>query len=43
MLEDAPFTAQDIEWEVAGYDADNGFGQVWRMDDDLDLDDVATT
>jgi hypothetical protein len=41
MLEDAPFSAQDIDWEVAGYDADGGFGQVWRMDDDLDLDDVA--
>ena len=40
MLESAPFSAQDIVWEVAGYDADGGFGQVWRMDDDLELDDV---
>lgn len=40
MLEDAPFSAQDIDWEVAGYDNDNGFGQVWKMDDDLDLDEV---
>ncbi len=40
MLEDAPFTAQDVDWEVTGYDNDSGFGRVWRMDDDLDLDDV---
>ena len=41
MLDGAPFTSQDIEWEVAGFDADSGFGQVWKMDDDLDLDEVA--
>ncbi len=40
MLEDAPFTAQDVEWEVTSYDNDDGFGRVWRMNDDLDLDDV---
>jgi hypothetical protein len=41
MLADAPFSAQDIEWEITGYDTDNAFGRVWKMDDDLDLDDVA--
>lgn len=40
MLETAPFSAQDVEWEVVGYE-DDGFGRVWRMNDDLDLDDVA--
>jgi hypothetical protein len=40
MLETAPFSAQDVEWEVVGYESD-GFGRVWRMNDDLDLDDVA--
>ena len=40
MLEDAPFTAQDVDWEVSAYDIDDGFGRVWRMNDDLDLDDV---
>ena len=40
MLEHAPFSAQDVDWEVDGSDADNGFGRVWKMDDDLDLDDV---
>ncbi|MET0525802.1 MAG: hypothetical protein ABWZ91_13435 [Nocardioides sp.] len=40
MLEDAPFTAQDVDWEVTSFDNDSGFGRVWRMDDDLDLDDV---
>ena len=41
MLEDAPFSAQDVEWEIVGYDGDDGFGRVWKMNDDLDLDDVA--
>ncbi|HET9423614.1 MAG TPA: hypothetical protein VFO49_20920 [Nocardioides sp.] len=40
MLDDAPFTAQDVDWEVISYDNDSGFGRVWRMNDDLDLDDV---
>ena len=40
MLDTAPFSAQDVEWEVVGYEGD-GFGRVWRMNDDLDLDDVA--
>jgi hypothetical protein len=35
----APFSALDIEWEAVGYDAD-GFGRVWKMDEDLDLDKV---
>ena len=37
----APFSAQDVEWEVTAYEGDDGFGRVWRMNDDLDLDDVA--
>ena len=41
MLETAPFSAQDVEWEVAAYEGDDGFGRVWKMNDDLDLDDVA--
>ena len=40
MLDGAPFTAQDIDWEVTSYDNDSGFGRVMRMNDDLDLDDV---
>ena len=40
MIEDAPFSAADIDWEVVGY-VDDSFGRAWRMDDDLDLDDVA--
>jgi hypothetical protein len=40
MLEDAPFSAADIDWEVVGY-VDDSFGRAWRMNDDLDLDDVA--
>ena len=34
------FSAQDVEWEVVGYEGDD-FGRVWRMNGDLDLDDVA--
>ncbi len=41
MLETAPFSAQDVDWEVSAYEGDDGFGRVWRMNDDLDLDDVA--
>ena len=41
MLETAPFSAQDVEWEIAAYEGDDGFGRVWKMNDDLDLDDVA--
>ncbi len=40
MLDDAPFSAADIDWEVVGY-VDDSFGRAWRMNDDLDLDDVA--
>ena len=41
MLDTAPFSAQDVDWEVTIYEGDDGFGRVWRMNDDLDLDDVA--
>jgi hypothetical protein len=41
MLEDASFSALDIDWEVTGYEGDDGFGRVWKMRDGLDLDEVA--
>ncbi len=38
MLEDAPFSALDVEWEIVGYAGDSGeFGRVWKMSDDVDL------
>ena len=40
MLEAAPFSAQDVEWEAVGYDAEGAFGRVWKMNDDLDLEEV---
>lgn len=40
MLDDAPFTALDVEWEIVGYDGAGSFGRVWRMTDDVDLDQV---
>ncbi len=40
MLDNAPFTALDLEWEVVGYDSDGDYGRAWKMDDDLDLNDV---
>jgi hypothetical protein len=39
LPEDVPFSADDVEWEVTGSDGE-GFGRVWKIDDDIDLDDV---
>jgi hypothetical protein len=40
VMGDAPFSDLDVEWEVTIGEGDEGFAQVWKMRDDLDLDDV---
>ena len=40
VMDDAPFTYFDVEWEVTMGEGDQGFGRVWKMRDDLDLDEV---
>ncbi len=43
MLEDAPFSALDVEWEIVGYAGNTGaFGRVWKMSEDVDLEKVDT-
>jgi hypothetical protein len=38
VMQDAPFSDLDVEWEVTIGEGDEGFAQVWKMRDDLDLD-----
>jgi hypothetical protein len=40
VMQDAPFSELDIEWEVLASDSDDGFARAWKMQDDLDLDQV---
>jgi hypothetical protein len=40
VMQDAPFSDLDIEWEVTAFEDADGFIRAWKMRDDLDLDEV---
>ncbi|MCD4525582.1 hypothetical protein [Nocardioides sp. cx-173] len=40
IMQEAAFTDLDVQWEVVASGADSGPWTAWKIDDDLDLDDV---
>jgi hypothetical protein len=39
LMQEAPFSELDIEWEISSFEGEE-FVRVWKMQDDLDLDEV---
>ncbi|HWJ11684.1 MAG TPA: hypothetical protein VNS46_20050 [Nocardioides sp.] len=41
VMQDAGFSDLDITWEASGTSTDDGRVRVWKLDDDVDFDDLA--